>query len=292
LPGNTGFWFFLVSKGGFYNMFQNIIEAVQEIVSPITEILPPVTLLDAFRTIATDHDTVMRRVIGATEKGVPIETYEFGSGNTPVLLYAFPDPGEAVGATGSLALLQGLLQGNEYVNALDVRWHVIPCLNFDDQPNNGQELCSVHHDPNATFVDFCLPHPRAETTALLDYAKEIRPAFTFALHDEYHSGELRPAYFPVSGVLESTYCFAIRDCLMDAGYSIDLNYDHQSMGKGFFDMKDTESFSFSTFSVLAEYGLVFLCEISQKQDLMPSDIVGTQLCAGLIAASSVMIKEK
>lgn len=270
-------------------MFPNIIEAVQEIVSPITEILPPVTLLDAFHAIVTDNNTVIKRVIGDTEKGFPIEAYEFGSGNTHFLLYAFPDPGEAIGGTGSLALLQGLLHGNEYVNALDVRWHVIPCLNFDDQPNNGQELCPVHHDPKATFVDFCLPDPRSETTALLEYAEDIRPAFTFALHDEYHSGELRPAYFPVSGVLESTYCQAIRDCLMKAGYSIDHNYDHRSMGKGFFDMKDTESFLFSTFSVLAKYGLVFLCEVSQNQDLTPSDIVGTQLCAGLIAASSVMM---
>ncbi len=231
---------------------------------------------------------VMKRVIGATKQGVPIEAYEVGSGNIPFLLYAFPDPGEAVGGTGAIAMIEGLLQGNVYLNSLDVCWHIIPCLNGDDQPKNGQELCPVHHDPEATFVDFCLPHPRPETIALLTYTNTIHPVFTFALHDEYHSGELRPVYFPVSNILEYPYCQAIRDCVMNAGYSIGQEYDHPSMGKGFFEMKDTESYSFSTFSVLAEYGLVFLCEVSQHQELKPSDIVGTQLCAGLIAATSVL----
>lgn len=269
-------------------MFQRLIDATQEMVSPVTEILPPVRLLERCRHLAATHDHVTKRIIGVTGKGNPIEAYDIGSGTRDVLLYGFPDPGEAVGGTGALMLMHALLHGNPYLHALDVSWHIIPCLNFDDQPHHGQKLCAVQHDPNDTFVDFCLPEPRPETTALLEYAQEFHPVFTFALHDEFHSGELCPVYFPISRVLTPPYCHAIRDCIEQAGYSIGHAYDHTSMGHGFFDMREQESYAYSTFSVLAEYGLVFLCEVSQHPDLKPSAVVGTQLCAGLIAAMSVL----
>jgi hypothetical protein len=265
-----------------------MIDAVRELTESVGKILPPRIVIDEFSKLARSSSCIVSRMIGRTEQGLPIEAYEIGSGSQPVLCYAFPDPGEAVGGTGALALMQGVVQGHPSLHHLPVRWHMIPCLNFDDQPHQGEALGVVKQAIEARDVDWCLRHPRAETTALLTYAHAVRPVFTFAMHDEYHSGELRSAYVPVSHVLEPLYCQAIRQCLCDAGYAIDATYHHPTMGEGFFEMKDVGPYPESTFSVLAQHGLVFICEVSDNPALRPSEIVHTQLCAGLIAAHSVI----
>jgi hypothetical protein len=51
--------------------------------------------------------------------------------------------GEAVGATGILCLLKELLNPNSLLNNFPVIWNFIPCLNWDDQHDDGNTLSKV-----------------------------------------------------------------------------------------------------------------------------------------------------
>ena len=91
-----------------------------------------------------DHeaqDVCMINTIGKSAKGHPIKLYSYGQANAPqVLLYGLPDPGEAVGASGLLGLLRALKDPHHLIHQMNVRWNFIPCLNIDDQPNDGLTL--------------------------------------------------------------------------------------------------------------------------------------------------------
>ena len=271
---------------------QVIVETSRQLVSDIDAILPPVAVLEECRKLAASSSTLQRREIGKTEVGRPIEAYAFGGGDNSALLYGFPDPGEAVGGTLILALLHGLISGDAYLTALDITWHFIPCLNFDDQPRSGRVLEEVFRDPQKREVDWCLDNPRAETTALLEYAKLVRPIFTFPLHDEYHSGESIPAYIGLSEALCPNTCNYLREAIRAFGLSVQAKDPHPEMGQGFLDMSIFgDEYYNSTFSVLAQCGLVFICEISQE-NVKASNLVGAQLAAGLIAVKQILNARK
>jgi len=267
------------------------VETSRQLVAHVDVILPPVAVPEECRRLGASS-SLRRREIGKTEAGRPIEAYAFGGGDNNALFYGFPDPGEAVGGTVILALLHGLMGGDAYLTALDITWHFIPCLNFDDQPRNGRVLQEVFRDPQKREVDWCLSNPRSETTALLAYAKSVRPIFTSPLHDEYHSGESIPAYFGVSEVLSLNTCDYLRETLRGFGLSVQAADPHSEMGQGFAAMsRFGDEYYNSTFSVLAQYGLVLICEVSQE-DVEVSNLVGAQLAAGLIALNLVLATKK
>lgn len=198
------------------------------------------------------------------------------------------NPGEAVGGTLILALLRGLIGKDAYLTALDITWNFIPCLNFDDQPGTGLVLEEVFRDPQKREVDWCLNNPRSETTALVEYAKVVQPVFTFPLHDEFHSGESIPVYIGVSEILSLNTCDSLRDTIRAFGLSVQAEDPHPEMGQGFFKMGAIgEEYFNSTFSVLAKYGLVLICEVSQE-DVKVSNLVGAQLATGLIALNLIL----
>ncbi|MBU8902024.1 MAG: hypothetical protein KOO69_04740, partial [Victivallales bacterium] len=195
-----------------------IVDAAKSLSSQVAAILPPLEVLRKCSALADAKEAIRETEIGRTESGHCLKAYEFGHGNTHVLLYGFPDPGEAVGGTSIFSLLRGLTDGNELLDSLDVTWHFLPCLNLDDQPNEGKTLGNVFRDPNIREVDWCVSNPRAETSALLNYVDSVSPAFVFPLHDEYHSSESIPVYVIVSECVTPVVSQRVRTCIQ----SLDL----------------------------------------------------------------------
>ncbi len=263
-----------------------ILPALRRISEKYDTILPPVKVVEECRRIAGEG-RVHRRVIGSSEGGKSIEAYEIGSG-TPVLLYGFPDPGEAVGGTAIAALLRALVEKDPFLQSFGVRWHFIPCLNPDDQPDDGQSIRTVVRDKQKREVDWCVDNPRKETTALVDYVREIEPQFTFPLHDEYHCGDSLAMYFPVCGCLAPSAASRIRELLDTYGVPISSDMSDPTLGQGFFPCEGELDYKDSTFAVMAEYGTVFIAEISCRPELTPSQTVAVQFGAGLIVLASIL----
>ncbi len=256
-------------------------QLARDLTAGIDRILTPREVLAAFRAIATDHPGLTRDVLGHDERGEPIEAYRWGTSPRATLWYGFPDPGEAVGATGLLALLRGLVAGDPRLTALGLTWHLLPCLNLVDQPANGEALGLVMKT-DAQEVDWCVHAPRPETTALLGLARAVRPVASFPLHDEFHCGEPLPVYAMVSAPLPDATCEAVRLALRAFGYAIDVDTADPAMGPGFALMGQAPDYGNSTFAVMAEHGLVFICEVSQAADLTAAEMAGAQLAANLV----------
>ena len=116
-----------------------VAELAEKITEGVTEMLPAAEIISRCREISGfSHE-----VIGRSNKNAAIDFYKIGTGRHPVLFYGFPDPGEAIGATVILSLMQALSDPASILHQLDVTWLFIPCLNFDDQPDNGNSLRRV-----------------------------------------------------------------------------------------------------------------------------------------------------
>ncbi|MDD5455187.1 MAG: hypothetical protein PHW62_06810 [Candidatus Ratteibacteria bacterium] len=276
---------------------QTIIKISKVLSSEVNKILPPVDVIRECALLAQTNKNIREINIGHTEKGHPIKAYEFGNGKSPVLFYGFPDPGEAIGGTTILSLLRALSEGNKFLSSLDITWHFIPCLNFDDQPNEGKILSNVFRDPNIREVDWCVSNPRSETTALLNYAKTISPLLTLTLHDEYHSGASMPVYVIPTREIQPDTAEQIRACLKSFGFKFNSKYHHKTMGEGFETLAniivtwgvDKEDYNNSTFKQLTKYGLVAGSELSQQEGITPSVLVAAQIAISLILINSVLI---
>ena len=269
-------------------------EGAKNLSAWVDSILPPLQVLSECKALAETDGNVREVDIGHTESGHPLKAYEFGQGQSHVLLYGFPDPGEAVGGgTTILSLLRGLVEGNAFLQSLDVTWHFIPCLNLDDQPDGGKTLTKVFRDPNIREVDWCVSNPRAETRALLEYVDSVSPVFSFPLHDEYHSGESIPVYSIVSESLAPALCENIRTCLNSFGFQLNEENPHETMGTAFELAPDLvgEEYINSTFSLMAQHGFVAVCEISQQEGVAPSTLVAAQIAVGIIFLDAALKKQ-
>ena len=268
-----------------------IVQIARQLASGTDAILTPVAVLQKCRELERASNLLHRTTLGRTDGGHEIEAYRLGNGKRQFLLYAFPDPGEAVGGTLILCLLKSLLGGSEDLEPLDATWHFIPCLNFDDQPDNGQALGVVFRDASVREVDWCIDNPRPETSALLRYADTVRPSFTFALHDEYHCGKPVPAYIGASESLEATVRRDVAAALAAFDQAIDPGRRTQGTDIAFVDMTSSSDYPKSTFACLSQYGLVFVCEVSQREDILPADLVAAQLAAGLVVLHHITGRE-
>ena len=74
---------------------------------------------------------------------------------------------------------------------------------------------------------------------------------------------------------------AVRDVVRACGYAIDAGTQDDVMGEGFAQMAIAPDYANSTFAVMAEYALVFGCEVSAVPDIGPRDMVASQLAACL-----------
>lgn len=260
------------------------VEMAGKLTEAVTEILPAGEIIRRCRLVPG----FAHEIIGHSENNVAIDLYKIGNGAHPVLFYGFPDPGEAIGATGILALMQALSNPDCALRRLDVTWLFVPCLNFDDQPDNGRSLCRVMKT-SAQEVDWLVHTPRPETTALLDVLKRHRPRFVFPMHDEFHCNEIKPVYFPVSHPVPAWLAENLRRLVVQAGFAIDSSFNHPQMGEGFFIIEEEagEEFSGCTWSFAQQHGFVFICELFAAPGIPHRNLAATQLAAGLTAMTAV-----
>ena len=262
---------------------EHIVDVARSLSANIREILPPLVVLTECRRRARTNKRLSRRVIGLTELGSEIEAYQLGTGEHAVLFYGFPDPGEAVGGTSISTLIDALLTGNDFLSTLGVSWHFIPCLNLDDQPDQGRSLQTVFRRPDIREVDWCVDDPRPETRALLDYARATQPVFTYPLHDEYHCGESLPLYFCCS---DGKLTAALNGHLIAAAKAFGLAVSHEDRDNSLpmvIEMASSLDFSRSTFARISEYGPVFISEVSRQEGVSAAGLVGAQLAFGIMA---------
>ena len=254
-------------------MLAGLVAAVRDITAGVDRMLAPIEVLERCRLVSRRDPRVERRIVGATEAGQPMEAYFFDGVPLPeaaVLLYGFPDPGEAIGATGIVALLEGFALDHRLLRRFPVAWALIPCLNLDDQPNQGRTLSHVFKSRSVRQVDLCADDPRSETRALLALANAVRPRLTLALHDEYHGDDEVPAYIGTTRVLPRDTCDRMRAALRAFGIPLSSTEDHPLMGAGFVDSRRYGSrYDRSAFPLLDRHGLVLTCEIRTAREHEP-----------------------
>jgi len=207
------------------------------------------------------------------------------TGEDNALWYGFADPGEAVGATGMLCLMKGLIDGVPALSKLPYVWNFIPVLNLDDQPNGGNTLQKVMKTGEQE-VDWMVKNPRPETKALLRAAKDLRPKFVFPLHDEWHCREQIPCYMPVSGTLPRRVCDGLREILLSFGLEISKKHVDAQMGEGFLNWHGDPESEHSTFFEFSKHGFVFICEVPDIAGKEDRDVIAAQLAAGLFAMAN------
>lgn len=267
------------------------LKEITNITKDIKEILPPKKLLKKCSQLSKKSSLLSHSVIDFSQKNYPIDMFTFGKRHSTVLLYGFPDPGEAVGGTSILALMKALVSGNSPFPSWKVKWLFIPCLNFDDQPLEGKKLKPVMRNPKIKEVDWCLNNPRPETKALVKLAQKHKPIFSFPLHDEYHSKEEILPYVITSKELDSRLCDQIRTCFRYFNTPLNLSRKRPKMGKGFMEMRSAKDYKNSTFSILNNFGTVIICEVSQLKNLTPAKLVGLQLSVGMTVINSILFSK-
>lgn len=245
--------------------------------------MAPNALLEAFRALAAAHpDQLHRQVLGHDATGHPIEAYRWGSGPVPVLLYGFPDPGEAVGGTVLLQLAQAWLEGAPGARDWPCTWHAIPCLNHQDQPEGGHRLAPVRKRADQE-VDWCLKSPRPETQALLRAFEGSRALVVFPLHDEFHAHEPLAWYGLSSLPLEGKLVRKLRGLWESHGLRVAFEPSDPSMGEGFALMSIAPDWENSSFYAMSQAGAwVFIAEPSLWPALDEAALVALHLATLLL----------
>ncbi len=75
------------------------------------KVLPPVALIEKCKYLAINSTAIVHQVLGKSEKGHDIDVFSFGSGEQSLLFYGFSDPGEAIGGTLILNILENVSYG-------------------------------------------------------------------------------------------------------------------------------------------------------------------------------------
>lgn len=255
----------------------DLIELARRLFDEVDEILPPVALLEALDAAVTRDVRV--DVIGHTARGTPLRRYRFGAGQHAVLLYGFPDPGEAVGGTVILTLLRAWLRREPDLRALDVTWHCVPVVNPDDQPDGGRTLPPVRKTAAQEVDWWGEAGPRPEARAILALAERLRPLLTMPLHDEFHARRPVPAYLPISHVFGGGFAGHVAQLLALARHPLSDTLSCPLMGPGFAAMPTLAGPAWprSTFAGLAEHGPVLICEVAAHPGLRAGHLVMAQL---------------
>lgn len=257
----------------------------QEIVSFFPEVLSPANVISEASSIAKGCFKVAE--IGRSKKGNPIQLMSLPlSKRHDALLYGFPDPGEAVGGTGLLCLMKALRENHPFFSDMQYNWNFIPCLNFDDQPNDGKTLKKVMKT-SGQEVDWLVETPRPETTALLEIAQNLKPKFVFPLHDEWHCHEEIPCYMPVSHLLSKEVCDGLRELLKSLGLKVSGDMIDPQMGPGFLNMENVDDIQNSTFYEFGKNGTVFICEVPDLIGKPDAQVIAAQIAAGIFVAANV-----
>jgi hypothetical protein len=253
----------------------DIIKASKKIASHCSKVLSPNDLISQLEKL----NGLRKELLETSQRGHKIDLFSIGKGpNT--FWYGFPDPGEAVGATSILCLLKELLKPNSLLNNFHVTWNFIPCLNWDDQPDDGRTLSKVMKTEKQE-VDWLVDSPRPETIAVLNCAQKLKPIFTFPLHDEFHCADAVPVYFPVSHKISNQDAIELKKIIQNFGMTISSEVKSLEMGDGFLLMTEISDIRNSTFYELSKHGLVLICEVPNENLISQQDLIATQIAIGL-----------
>mgnify|MGYP000014619761 FL=1 len=266
-------------------MNTHLLQLSKRIVSAHEKVLPPVDILEQCKQLTKDNSVWTHKVLGRSEQGHPIDMFEFGEGTQHTLWYGFPDPGEALGGTTILALMQELSRPDSPLHTLfpDMTWCFAPVLDFDLQPDEGRSLQHLMSAPGARLVDMCLnDNPRPESLAIIEYADTIKPTFIYSLHDEFHSGEQLPAYAVVYESFPKNLVHALKTIWTHFEYPINTEMVHPTFGEGFLKPDEDEDFyAITTFKRYEAYAQMLIFELSEQPHVSTHDLLTMQLLAGL-----------
>lgn len=146
-------------------------------------------------------------VAGVSPGGRPVHHLRFGNGAFKVLIFGFPHPNEPVGGATITSLVNMLRQDASPLAALDVAWHIVPCIDPDGASlNEGWFLApfdirlqmrNFHRPEINAQVESSFPidykrlrfgDPAPEALMLRSLLDGIRPDFYYALHNAAAGG--------------------------------------------------------------------------------------------------------
>ncbi|RXZ70440.1 M14 family zinc carboxypeptidase [Agromyces albus] len=171
-------------------------------------------LIARFDAIAAAHPgSIERRRIGTSRRGEPIPMYSVGSGRRNHLVVGGVHPNEPIGALTALHLAQALADRDPFLEALDARWHIVPCIDPDgarlneawfSEPGDRRHYGRHFYRPAPTQqVEWSFPtdYKRAyfdevtsESQALMRVIDRVQPDLYVALHN----GEMGGVYYYLS----------------------------------------------------------------------------------------------
>lgn len=230
--------------------------------------LAPGPLLAEFRAIAATDPRVERIEIGVSPKGRPMEAFRCGD-QRPLLMYGFPDPGEALGAWGALRWVQAQLASEAPGD-----WVVVPVVDVDAQPDWGALKRPIHSPPGRASVDlFGGEEPLLK--ALAERVRAWSPRATIALHDEWHGDDPQPVYGFTTHE-DPTLSQQVRDAWLACGLTLSEEWSCPRHGAGFIDEATLRSLPAGTVWAAARAcgpcGAVELSELPGGEDAVLADL--------------------
>jgi hypothetical protein len=194
-------------------------------------------LVDALGTGSPDF---MVEVAGSSADGVPIYHIRHGKGAIKAMVVGGPHCPEQIGSATIFSLLTLLRERLPALCAVDVEWHIVPCLdpdgallnegwtqkpftlesymrNYYEQPSRGQ----VDRTFPIAYKKLFFDRPTPEALVLKTLLDRIRPDFFYTLHNFSPAGGV---WYAVSRGLDPKYYSAL--------YQLAREYDIPFRAKG------------------------------------------------------------
>ena len=186
-------------------MSQKKIGNIDEILSQVPDYKEFMTVeeLDASsRQLAVKYDHVELLKLGQSDAGHPILCLKIGNGNKNALFFAFPHPNEPIGSLTVEFLSKYCAENSNLLETLDYTWYFIKAIDIEGAKlNEGwfkgefsplKYARNFYRPPGHEQVEWTFPvdykklefnSPPPETQALMKIIDQIKPDFTFSLHN-------------------------------------------------------------------------------------------------------------
>lgn len=145
--------------------------------------------------------------IGESRKGHEINCIKIGEGKKIGLMFACPHPNEPIGAMMLEYFTEVLCECDEFRNELDYTWYIVKCVDPDGVRLNENWFkgpftvtyyvknffrpagdVQVEWSFPMHYKKYCFDRPLPETRALMALIEEIKPDFTYSLHNAGFGG--------------------------------------------------------------------------------------------------------
>lgn len=191
---------------------------------PAVDRFPTVDEIDAeLDDLARRHPDLVRvRRIGTSRQGHPIRMAVIGGGTRNALVFAGPHPNEPAGFVAVRELARLLCANEGLREALDYRWHLVPCVDPDGarlnegwygRPHNREHYArGVHRPAIDEQVEWTFPHLEEpgyfdrvlpETAALARVIDDLGPVLQCSLHNGDYGGAFYYVSSPDRGLAEA-----------------------------------------------------------------------------------------